>query len=216
MIDDFVLISKVGSKLFSLDTDSSDSDYIALTCGDSNYNFHETIQIKQSNGFDDYFISPLDSFNSIIVCASPFVAPSYDAIIGGSSDRLKNFIRKNSNALADIYPLVTYNDALNMAEFHLALNDVKRSYKIAVRLLGMMWCRYYTGDLLSARQLTPEWRDRYFAAKRGELDASDIMAWYNKLNTPSIQRYFSNEPKNTALHDQYKKIIDQVIKEESE
>ena len=171
-------------------------------------------QAKERDGEADYFITSLDRFNYIEMCASPLIAPSYDSVIGGNSEELKNFWKNNSSDLADICPFSTYQSSIKQSEFYLTTAGREHSYKIAVRLIGMMWCRYYTGDLLSARQLTKEWRDRYFSAKRGELSSTDIMVWLDKIRTPSIKRYFNNEYKNIELHDQFKIIINNVLKED--
>lgn len=210
----FALTAMVGSRLFNLNAIDSDYDYLAIEYKNESKDVIEGRQAKERDGEIDYFITSLDRFNYIEMCASPLIAPSYDSVTGGNSEELKNFWENNCSSLADIWPISTYQSAIEQTEFYLTTEGLEYTYKIAVRLIGMMWCRYYTGDLLSARQLTKEWRDRYFSAKRGELSSTDIMVWLDKIRTPSIRRYFNNEYKNIELHDQFKIIINNVLKED--
>lgn len=208
-MENFAITACCGSRLFGLEEDGSDKDYIALVLplGEAPVG----MPVKASCDGADYFCHRLDDMRNIVACASPLIAPSYDSVTGGSSQRLREFWTGNAAALAEIDPIATYLGALAQAESYLTTPGLERTYRIAVRLLGMMWCRYYTGDLLSARQLTDTWRARYFAAKRGELSAADIWAWYEQLNTPSIRRYFESEPVNRTLHEEYKRLINTIL-----
>lgn len=205
----FVITACCGSRLFGLEEDGSDKDYIALVLPSEGT--PEGMPAKAEQDGADYFCHRLDDMRDIVACASPLIVPSYDSVTGGSSQQLREFWEGNAAALAEIDPIATYLGALAQVESYLTTPGWERTYKIAVRLLGMMWCRYYTGDLLRARQLTPTWRERYFAAKRGELSAADILVWYEQLNTPSIRRYFGNEPVNRGLHEEYKILINKIL-----
>lgn len=208
--DDFTLISFCGSRLFGLEEDASDYDYMALAVNAEQELISDQFkQIQLEDG--DYFCMNLRDMLTIENCASALVAPDYDSVLGGSSQTLKDFWAGHAAALADICPLATYNSALAQTEIYLERFQQPRALKVAVRLLGLLWCRYYTGDLLPARQLTPVWRERYFAAKRGEIGAAEIKTWYDQLCAPSIRRYFEAQPTNLALHEQYKAIINTVL-----
>lgn len=209
--NDFAVITLGGSRLFDLEEDGSDHDFEAILTGETATKLSDERFSKIQIDGNDYFCIPLSAMLELGACASPLVVPTYDKVCGGSNQTLMDFWTSNAVGLADIYPLATYRRALAQVESYLTTPGLERTYRIAVRLLGMMWCRYYTGDLLSARQLTDTWRARYFAAKRGELSAADILVWYEQLNTPSIRRYFESEPVNRTLHDEYKGLINTIL-----
>ncbi len=211
----FALIAQVGSRAYGLDDAASDHDYMALLAGDKTGltpGWFLPVLVDD----DDYYCLHLSDMLDLATCASPLVAPYYDSVTGGSSEILKTFWVTHAAALADIYPLATYHTALEQSEAYLLRPERPRAMRIAIRLLGMMWCRYYTGDLLSARQLTQVWRERYFAARRAEMTAADIQPWFEQLQAPSIRRYFEMQPVNRALYEQHKQVINTVLaKEES-
>lgn len=207
--NDIAMTALCGSRVFGLEESGSDWDYMALAMPGAGLT--EDCFVKKTVDNADYFCVPLSSMLNLAACASPLVAPYYDSVVGGTNKPLMDFSTSHAAALAEIDPIATYLGALAQAESYLAAPGLERTYRIAVRLLGMMWCRYYTGDLLSARQLTDAWRARYFAAKRGELSAADILVWYEQLNTPSIRRYFESEPVNRTLHEEYKRLINTIL-----
>lgn len=204
-----------GSKAFGLDTEGSDTDFLSIvSCADETLMPHgQQVHVKTLTG--DYFLARLDDMYQISGCASPLVAPYYNAVCQYENALLYQFISNNNYVLAEIAPNCTYRIVLNQVERY--LEDARESaYKICARLLGLMWGRYYIGDMLSARNLSDLWRRRFFDGKYGIAGKKDVEKWLQELKTRSIRDYFSIQPANYTLHDQYKLVIDQVLKETAE
>ena len=149
-----LITAKCGSHLFGLDTENSDKDYLSLVIPVENE------QMEMIKDGKDYFFHDISWFCDIKACASPLIVPSYDAVVSHSDKELFKFWRENSAQLADIFPNATYLTAINEIERFLE-EEQTRAYKVCVRLMGLIWGRYHTGNMLAARNLTELWQKRY-------------------------------------------------------
>lgn len=209
-INSFLLISKAGSTLFRLETAKSDVDFFALSVPQESISIGQEIESRDEDN-NNFFIHRIDTMLNINACASALVVPTYDAAFSGNKGLL-SFWRNNSDKLADISPVSTYNSTLDQVSTYVGASIIK-SYKVCARLIGMMWCRYYTGDMLSARYLPEKWRERYFSARNGNASVNDVKSWLDEICTPSIKRYFSLEPINYELHNEYCQLINTILEE---
>ena len=209
MNEKIIIAALGGSRLFGLETDTSDEDYFIMVFPDDSLVLGEEKEVHKETV--DYFVHRIDTMYELEACASPLVVPTYGSAVYGNGDMIR-FWNENAERLANISPATTYNNAIGYARKIIDEKSVK-ALKICSRLIGMMWCRYYTGDMLSARYLPEKWRSRYFAAKNGEAGIEDVKGWLDEIRTPSIQRYFSLEPINYELHNEYCQLINSILEE---
>ena len=78
---------------------------------------------------------------------------------------LKNFGQKTPLLLADISPNSTYRMTIETVEDFIGRGE-DRYHKISVRLLGLIWCRFYVGNMLQAKFFPDFLRNRYYDAKK--------------------------------------------------
>lgn len=206
----YLITALCGSRLWGLDTETSDRDYIVVAAGDGAKKIPYGSIVPEKRDGVDYFLVRLDTFYEIAACASPMVAPSYDAVVASEAPLLREFWKRYPAQLADIYPYATYQIALEQVENHLDAGR-ERCYAACARLLGLICGRYETGDMLAARQLPQVWRERYFAAKAGDVTGADVAAWLQSCKTASYRDYYETQWANRALYDQYRHIIDKTI-----
>ncbi len=199
-----LITAKCGSHLFGLDTENSDKDYLSLVIPVENE------QMEMIKDGKDYFFHDISWFCDIKACASPLIVPSYDAVVSHSDKELFKFWRENSAQLADIFPNATYLTAINEIERFLE-EEQTRAYKVCVRLMGLIWGRYHTGNMLAARNLTELWQKRYFEAKDGTVSKVELLQWLQACKTRSIQDYFDTQGANFTLHKHYRKVIDDIL-----
>ena len=208
----YYLTVQCGSRLYNLENDISDWDYFALVGGEGSEALSNDMQTLVKKDNKDFFLHRLDSMLSIVYCASPFIAPYTNAVTDYESQSLKEYWDSNCYALADIAAGITYKSAIEQVEKYVELN-YEKGFKICARLMGVQWSRYYVGNMLAARNLPEKWRSRYFAAKNGEAGIEDVKGWLDEIRTPSIQRYFSLEPINYELHNEYCQLINSILEE---
>ena len=208
MIIEHDICALCGSKVFGLEQQNSDDDYIILNRSIENYS---GIPIKTSSDNKDYFLIPLDEMLNIKACASHLIAPSYDCCISGY-DGLCEFWNSKSKELADIFPESTYGGVVLDVEGFCDSN-LSETFKICARILGMIWNRYYTGEMLSSRTLSDMWKNRYFKAKDGYVNTKEVKGWLEEITTPSMRRYFALEPVNYELHNEYCQLINSILEE---
>ena len=166
---------------------------------------------KEKHG--DFFFHRLDSCFSMDYCASPMIVPSYDSIWDYEDISLKEFWEKNSSALADISPNSTYKMSIEIVEDFLGRGEI-RYYKTSVRLLGLIWCRFYVGNMLQSKHLPQHWKECYFDAKNGYIGDKEIRIMLQECKTNTFKKYFSNCSHNKEIHDKYKQVIDAVLSKE--
>lgn len=101
-----LITAKCGSKLFGLDTEDSDQDYLSLIIPAEG----EPMEVLKDG--ENYFFHDISCFYDINACASPIIIPSYDAITDYADRELFEFWKANQTALADIAPNETYLGAI--------------------------------------------------------------------------------------------------------
>ena len=202
-----------GSRLFGLETELSDKDFIGFVGGQDAEIVTEDHPYQVKDGVFDYFLHRLDSCLSLDYCASPMIVPSYDSVFDYEDTSVKEFWAENSSALADISPNSTYRMTIETVEDFIGRGE-DRYHKISVRLLGLIWCRFYVGNMLQAKFFPDFLRKRYYDAKNGTIGEREIKLMLEECETNTFRRYFSNCPRNQEIHDQYKKIIDTVLSKE--
>lgn len=209
---DLLVTSRCGSSLFNLhDPNTSDNDYFALVNSPNINEISTKVMSYTKYNDDDLFYSPITAMYDIRSCASCLIVPSYDAIVSYTSEPLYNFHKSNAIELAEIHPGATYHSALNTIKMYIDTNRVGR-FNICIRLIALLWTRYYLDSFLTARDNIPEfWRERYFRAKEGNMSISEVKKYLDEIKTLTIVKFYTNQPINYALHDEYKSIIDKIL-----
>lgn len=212
MYDDleFLITTKCGSRAFNLQDDDSDYDYFSIinTPDESYGDINRWNEIWIDN--KDYFCLHISSLYDIAVCGSPLIVPYYDSIVSYNSEVLYNFWLNNSSDLSEINLWSTYNTTINQVSYDLGRKSEK-SYSICVRLIALIWCRYFVKDILTAKNLSSVWVDRYKKVKSGEFGFSEVSSYLEEIKTKSFLDFYRSQPINYSLHDEYKKILDQIL-----
>lgn len=211
----YYITALCGSRAYGLELENSDLDRMSFVFDDGTLDFPDDTSLHIKDELGDHFLNRLESLYQIGWCASPYVAPHIDNVLEHSSKVLSDYWTENGSGLADISARITYESSIMQVEWYLD-NNYEVAYKNSAKLLGLMWGRYYLGDMLSAKNFSEVWKERFYAAKAGSVSKSNVESWLQELKTRSIQDYFSIQPVNYALHDQYKLVIDQVLKETAE
>lgn len=73
----------------------------------------------------------------------------------------------------------------------------------------MLQARYYVDNFLDAKN-----NINYFLPKNCNNDFVDVKKNFKELNTETFLRFFKNQPINYTLHDEYKKVVDGILKGE--
>lgn len=161
----------------------------------------------------EYMSFSLDSMYDIKKCASPLIVPGYKNIISYNSKILYDFWKENYHNLMDIYPNFTYRSSINQVESFLDMN-MESAFGVCAWLLGIIWFRYYSGNMELAINTPEHWRDRIERCNSGLVTKLEVSDWLMSCKNISISTYFSNQYENISLHDKYKKIIDKLIEGE--
>ena len=208
----FLVTSPCGSKLFGLDNDKSDYDYLSIiTTNNTNYYDLDRYIVLNPDDNIDIFCHNLLSMYNIKYCASPLIIPSYDSIAYYNSSILNEFWLKHNVGLSEIYLNSTYHLTIEQVNHYIDLEYIT-GYSVAVRLIGLMWCRYFTDNIFQARDNFADiWVDRYNLAKSGDVSTSELKNFLGEIQTPSIARFYESKIANYELHDQYKVVIDKII-----
>lgn len=207
------LIARCGSRLYGLEQEKSDYDYLHLVSGNNASKYDKEVCYQDNDTSTtvlDNFLIRTDSFYSINSCAGPLIIHLYDQTDNGESMILRNFWRVHNKELAEIALYTSY-----LATFHEVESDIAHDrvgkFAVCARMLGLMDCRYYTNHIFEARKLSPKWISRYWKAKGERVTLDEIKSWVDEVKTPSIQEFYRNQPVNTHLHDEYKKVLDKVL-----
>lgn len=206
-----------GPKVFGLELNNYDYDWLHLISGTDIFIkgklYKNPENVPLLSDYSNEFVLRTDSFYNIAVCSSPIIVCLYDQVRGGESDILKNFISSNSRELSEIDIYSTYKTIIKDAQKSI-LEYYPYKYSGTAIQLGLLQCRYFTDHFFDARHLPIDWKARYYSAKAGKVELSEVKSWINEVNTPSIDKFFrSRSSQNTKLHDEFKKVLDQVLKE---
>lgn len=208
----FLVTATCGSKLFGLDNDKFAHSYLSIIITDtpSYYDLKQSIVLEPYPN-TNIFCHNLLSMNNINYCASPLIVPSYDAIVSYNSPLLNKFWLNNSIKLSEMNLNVTYQIAIEQANYYID-NEYTAGYGLSIRLIGLMWCRYFTDNIFQARDNFADiWVERYNLAKSGDISTSELKNFLSEIQTPSIARFYEYQNANYELHDQYKLLIDSII-----
>jgi len=214
------ITARCGSRIYHLEHENSNYDCFTLVSGpnasiyEPDFPYHILpVYLPEEDNYLNRFTFRTDSFYSIHMCANALISPLYDKSYEGESQILKDFWNENSYELAEISPYITYSSSITEVTSDIE-NKRSSKYSICARMIGLMWCRYYSNHIFSARDhLTREWKNRYWLAKAGKVTEREVKSWLDEITTQSFKDFYLNQPVNTQLHDEYKKVLDKVLEE---
>ena len=204
-----------GSRRFGLNTETSDTNYVYVLDPTKDSPVKLTAN-GFSSGFtddthDEFFLIGLNEYKNIVAAASPLIIGGYTAPELTITDPvLRDFWMDHCDELTRIWPLSTYNVALDIISFYLD-NNYSGSYGMATRFMGLIASGYAGGDMAKSFSLSDVWKERYHRAKALEVDLQELRTWYGEIRTKDIISWYQNEPKLTDLHSEFCRVIDSVI-----
>lgn len=209
------LIARCGSRIYNLEEEKSDYDYLNLVSSSDVSRYEKGIcynnpRIDNIIPESDIFRIRTDSFYEFESCAGALMIHLYDQTCGGDSMILRNFWKMHCKELAEISLRISYLSTLQEVNYDIEYERTQK-FRICARMLGLMYCRYYTNHIFEARKLSTEWKSRYWRAKENKVDVLEVKAWVEEVSTPSIREFYLNQSDNILLHDEYKKVLDKVL-----
>lgn len=210
---DIILTASAGFEnysFFSLRSDSLNNTEFVRLINNSDSELYSK-NIENDIVYHDY---RLDSMLDIKNCALPLLVTSYSTTAECNNEPLYNFWNNNYVAMANIDRQSTYDFVINEVE-NCIHNNTEDEECNCIKNIGLIWCTYFVDNMYSAKNLSNIWKQRYYDSKNKLLDMDDVKKQLESIKTKHFCEYFKCLAPNTRLHNEYKKIIENILMEDN-